>query len=125
MILTKQLKRLIRRRHAFVDEVIDSRLPCRHAIIRATTISMHAADAATAARSAYMIPLDKESTGEDRMAFKPNYGRDRAERARSARARSEEKQRKKDEKAAQRKAEREESAPLSEPTDPPLEEGQS
>lgn len=40
------------------------------------------------------------------MAFKPNYGRDRAERDRAARARSEEKQRKKDEKAALRKAER-------------------
>jgi hypothetical protein len=39
------------------------------------------------------------------MAFKPNYGRDRAERERAARARSEEKQRKKDEKAALRKAE--------------------
>lgn len=41
------------------------------------------------------------------MAFKPNYGRDRADRARAARARSEEKQKKKDEKAALRKAERE------------------
>jgi hypothetical protein len=40
------------------------------------------------------------------MAFKPNYGRDRAERDRAARARSEEKQRKKEEKAALRKAER-------------------
>jgi hypothetical protein len=40
------------------------------------------------------------------MAFKPNYGRDRAERQRAARARSEEKQRKKDEKVALRKAER-------------------
>jgi len=40
------------------------------------------------------------------MAFKPNYGRDRAERGRAARARTEEKQRRKDEKAAQRKAER-------------------
>jgi len=40
------------------------------------------------------------------MAFKPNYGRDRAERQRAARARSEEKQRKKDEKAALRKTER-------------------
>ena len=43
---------------------------------------------------------------EDSMAFKPNYGRDRAERNRAARARSEEKQRKKEEKAALRKAER-------------------
>jgi len=42
----------------------------------------------------------------DQMAFKPNYGRDRAERQRAARARSEEKQRKKDEKVALRKAER-------------------
>src|SRR4029079_12942017 len=41
------------------------------------------------------------------MAFKPNYGRDRAERERAARARSEEKQKKKEEKLAQRKAERE------------------
>jgi hypothetical protein len=40
------------------------------------------------------------------MAFKPNYGRDRAERQRAARARNEEKQRKKEEKAAQRKAQR-------------------
>jgi hypothetical protein len=39
------------------------------------------------------------------MVFKPNYGRDRAERARAARAKSEEKQRKKDEKTALRKAE--------------------
>lgn len=53
------------------------------------------------------------STGhkEDPMAFKPNYGRDRAERQRAARARSEEKQRRKDEKAAQRKAERAEPEP--------------
>ena len=38
------------------------------------------------------------------MAFKPNYGRDRAERQRAARARTEEKQRRKDEKIALRKA---------------------
>ena len=43
---------------------------------------------------------------EDPMAFKPNYGRDRAERQRAARARTEEKQRRKDEKIALRKAER-------------------
>jgi hypothetical protein len=41
------------------------------------------------------------------MAFRPNYNRDRSERDRAARARSDEKQRKKDEKTAQRKAERE------------------
>ncbi len=40
------------------------------------------------------------------MAFKPNYGRDRAERQRAARARTEEKLKKKEEKLAQRKAER-------------------
>lgn len=40
------------------------------------------------------------------MAFKPNYGRDRAERQRAARARTEDKQRKREEKAALRKAER-------------------
>jgi hypothetical protein len=48
------------------------------------------------------------------MAFKPNYGRDRAERARAARARSEEKKRKKDERTALRKASRAEAQP---PTD--------
>jgi hypothetical protein len=42
------------------------------------------------------------------MAFKPNYGRDRAERQRAARARTEDKQRIRSEKAALRKAEREE-----------------
>ena len=47
------------------------------------------------------------------MAFKPNYGRDRAERQRSARARSEEKQLKKEEKNAQRKAERAAGEPAS------------
>jgi hypothetical protein len=40
------------------------------------------------------------------MAFKVNYGRDRAERDRAARARNEEKKRKKDEKTALRKIER-------------------
>jgi hypothetical protein len=45
------------------------------------------------------------------MAFKPNYGRDRAERQRAARARAEEKQRKKDEKVALRKAERDAAEP--------------
>ena len=40
------------------------------------------------------------------MAFKPNYGMQRADRSRSARARSEEKQRAREEKSAQRKAER-------------------
>ena len=45
------------------------------------------------------------------MAFKPNYGRDRAERERTARARNEEKQKKKDEKAALRKVERTEAEP--------------
>jgi hypothetical protein len=43
---------------------------------------------------------------ERSMAFKPNYRRDRLERDRAARARSEEKQKKKEEKAALRKAER-------------------
>lgn len=42
----------------------------------------------------------------DPMAFKPNYGKDRADRQRAARARTEDKQRKKEEKAALRKAER-------------------
>ena len=45
------------------------------------------------------------------MAFKPNYRRDRAERQRMARTRTEEKQRKKEEKAALRKAEREAADP--------------
>lgn len=40
------------------------------------------------------------------MAFKPNYGLQRADRNRAARARSEQKQRKREEKSAKRKAER-------------------
>jgi hypothetical protein len=40
------------------------------------------------------------------MAFKPNYGLQRADRNRAAQARSEQKQRKREEKSAQRKAER-------------------
>jgi hypothetical protein len=51
------------------------------------------------------------------MAFKPNYGRDRAERQRAARARSEEKQRKKDEKAALRKGQSEATASEAPPED--------
>jgi sRNA-binding protein len=38
------------------------------------------------------------------MAYKPNYGLQRADRNRAARARSEQKQRKREEKSAQRKA---------------------
>jgi hypothetical protein len=56
------------------------------------------------------------------VAFKPNYGRDRAERARAARAQSEEKQRKKDEKTALRKAQRAEVAPPTDKINPPSEE---
>jgi len=58
------------------------------------------------------------------MAFKPNYGRDRAERARSARAHSEEKQRKREEKSALRKAKRAELSPPGD-ADPPPDDRQS
>ena len=40
------------------------------------------------------------------MAYKPNYGLQRADRRRAAQARSEQKQRKREERSAQRKAER-------------------
>jgi hypothetical protein len=40
------------------------------------------------------------------MAYKPNYGLQRADRKRAAEARSEKKQRKREEKSAQREAER-------------------
>jgi len=66
--------------------------------------------------------LHAESTGEDPMAFKPNYGRDRAERARTARAQAEEKQRRKDEKTALRKAERANSAPAVDEMNSPSDE---
>jgi hypothetical protein len=114
VILAQELKRLIRRRYAVVNESIDSRLPCRHATIRARREAMPARNAAMASLRAYMLSQGKESTSEDRMAFKPNYGRDRAERARAARLKSEEKQRKKDEKTALRKAERAEVDPSAE-----------
>jgi hypothetical protein len=58
------------------------------------------------------------------MAFKPNYGRDRADRARAARARSEEKKRKRDEKTALRKAERAEVEPPTDETNPLSDEKQ-
>ena len=58
------------------------------------------------------------------MAFKANYGRDRAERARAARARSEEKKRKRDEKTALRKNQRAEAEPPMDETACPLEEKQ-
>jgi hypothetical protein len=59
------------------------------------------------------------------MAFKPNYGRDRAERARAARARSEEKQLKKDAKTALRKAQRAEANPAPDDINPPSDDTQS
>jgi hypothetical protein len=59
------------------------------------------------------------------MAFKPNYGRDRAERARAARARSEEKKRKRDEKTALRKAQRAEVELPTDETNPRLDEKQN
>jgi hypothetical protein len=70
------------------------------------------------------MPLSAESTSEDPMAFKPNYGRDRAERARTARAQAEEKQRRKDEKTALRKAQRTETELPADGTNPPAEEEQ-
>jgi hypothetical protein len=59
------------------------------------------------------------------MAFKPNYGRDRAERARAARARSEEKKRKREEKTALRKAQRAEAEPPTDETNARPDETQS
>jgi hypothetical protein len=59
------------------------------------------------------------------MGFKPNYRRDRAERARAVRARSEEKKRKRDEKTALRKAQRAEAEPLTDETNPQMVEKQS
>ena len=59
------------------------------------------------------------------MAFKANCGRDRAERARTARARSEEKKRKRDEKTALRKAQRAEVEPPTDETNSRLDEKQS
>jgi hypothetical protein len=69
-------------------------------------------------RRLYMrVGFDINRLHEDSMAFKPNYGRDRAERDRAARARSAEKLKKKEEKAAQRKAERDAAgAPASDTT---------
>jgi hypothetical protein len=81
--------------------------------------------AATASQDAYITPTKAESTSERPMAFKPNYGRDRAERARAARTRSEEKQLKKDEKTALRKARRAEMDPAPDDTNPPPDEIQS
>ena len=59
------------------------------------------------------------------MAFRPNYGRDRAERAKAARARSEEKKRKRDEKTVLRQAQRAEAEPPTDETNARLDEKQS
>jgi len=130
VILAQELKGLVRRRRAIMGEGADSLLPCRHAIliVRAVKILMEFGapyGAATASQDAYITPISEESTSERPMAFKPNYGRDRAERARAARTRSEEKQLKKDEKAALRKAQRAETDPAPDDTNPPPDETQS
>jgi hypothetical protein len=67
----------------------------------------------------------RDQPARDVMAFKPNYGRDRAERARAARARSEEKKRKRDEKTALRKGQRAEVEPPTNETNPRPDEKQS
>ena len=59
------------------------------------------------------------------MAFKPNYGRDRVERARAARTWSEEKKRKREEKTALRKAQRAEAEPPTDETNARPDEKQS
>jgi hypothetical protein len=102
VILAKKFKRLVRRWITLVSEGGDSLLPCRHAVSISPVVKefVRGYSAAVAAQRSY-IP-----NSEDQMAFKPNYGRDRAERARTARARSEDKKRKKDEKTALRKAQR-------------------
>jgi hypothetical protein len=79
--------------------------------------------AATAPRNAYITLIGAESTSEHAMVFRPNFGRDRAERARAARSRSEEKQRKKDEKTELRKAKRAEMNPGE--SNPPPDETQT
>jgi hypothetical protein len=127
VILAQKLKRLVRRRYAFMSEGADPLLPCRHAIsiIRAAKTSPPRLrrDLALRLRHAYITFIGAESTSEHAMAFRPNYGRDRAERARAARTRSEEKQRKKDEKAELRKAKRTEMNP--DESNPPPDETQS
>jgi len=63
-----------------------------------------------------MLSLGPETASGAPVAFKPNYGRDRAERARAERAKIEEKQRKKDERTALRKITRVESEAPSDET---------
>jgi hypothetical protein len=108
----------VRRRNTLVSEGIDSLSPCRHTVSTIPVVMnlMRRYGAAMTSRRAYIMLTGAYSTNEDAVAFKPNYGRDRAERARAARARSEEKQRKKDEKIALRKAQR---AEVGSPTDKP------
>jgi hypothetical protein len=81
--------------------------------------------AAMASRRAYIRLQVRYQPGREAMAFKPNYGRDRTERARAARARSEEKKRKRAEKTALRKAKLAEAEPPTDETNPQLDEKQS
>jgi hypothetical protein len=99
-----------------MDEIIDWRLPRRHEYPFRYAVDAFAWRCGGNATRLYDV-VSTESTGEDWMPFKPNYGRDRAERARAARAKSEEKLQKKEDKAALRKAEREVSEPPSDEKD--------
>ena len=75
MILAKKFKRLVRRRKPLVSKGVDSLLPCRHAV-SIIPVVMSAGVYPPGA------PTGASSNSEDPVAFKPNYGRDRAERAR-------------------------------------------
>ena len=122
VILAKELKRLICRWHAFVKG-IDSCLACHHAVLIIRAQKVQRCDGI--ATCLYDVASFWNQPARIPMAFKPNYGRDRAERARAARAKIEEKQRKKDEKTALRKAAHAETEPPADGSDPLPNEKQS
>jgi hypothetical protein len=119
MVLAQKLKRPVHRRIAVMRECVQTLLPCRH-LGRAPRPDLNwlskkppggqTAPPDKSCVSAYIGFQESMTTcwqkrfKEGFMAFRVNYGRDRAERDRAARARTAEKLKKREEKSAQRKA---------------------
>lgn len=117
MVLAQELKRHVCRRVAVMVEGIQTLLSCRHRVAyRGWKVDSSVREArriggrAGQIASKRLYRLKRVDINllryEDGMAFRPNYGRDRAERDRAGRARAAEKLKKKEEKTAQRKAAR-------------------
>jgi hypothetical protein len=86
-------------------DVLKERMRCPKCGGRNVTVWFEVLRARPSPLAPWLPPM-AERRGRCSMAFKPNYGLQRADRNRAVQARSEEKQKRKDEITAQRKAER-------------------